>query len=64
MEQFETFGEPLLPIMNGLGGDPAEPQVAVVHTCQNGEATTDSSQAAMLMVGTGPVEPTCVIREW
>jgi hypothetical protein len=36
MEQFQKFGETLLPIMNKLGADPGEPQVATVHHMQNG----------------------------
>lgn len=30
-ESFEKFGETLIPIMNELGTDPGEPQVAEVH---------------------------------
>ena len=36
MEQFETFGEKLVPIMKKLGVDPGQPQVMKVHTVQNG----------------------------
>jgi hypothetical protein len=36
MEQFQKFGETLLPIMSKLGADPGEPQVATVHKMQNG----------------------------
>lgn len=30
-ESFEKFGETLVPIMNELGADPGEPQVAEIH---------------------------------
>jgi len=30
-ESFEQFGETLVPIMNELGADPGEPQVAEIH---------------------------------
>jgi hypothetical protein len=30
-EAFEKFGETLVPIMNELGADPGEPQVAEIH---------------------------------
>lgn len=30
-ESFDKFGETLLPIMDGLGADPGQPQVAEVH---------------------------------
>jgi hypothetical protein len=36
MEQFQKFGETLLPIMNKLGADPGEPMVATVHNIQHG----------------------------
>jgi hypothetical protein len=36
MEQFQKFGETLLPIMSKLGVDPGEPQVATIHNVQNG----------------------------
>jgi hypothetical protein len=36
MEQFEKFGEALVPIMNNLGADPGQPQVMTVHNVQNG----------------------------
>ncbi len=36
MEQFQKFGEALVPIMNKLGADPGEPQVMAVHNMQNG----------------------------
>jgi hypothetical protein len=36
MEQFEKFGETLLPIMSKLGLDPGQPQVMTVHNVQNG----------------------------
>jgi hypothetical protein len=36
MEQFQQFGETLLPIMAGLGADPGEPMVASIHNLQNG----------------------------
>ena len=36
MEQFQKFGETLLPIMGKLGADPGEPQVATVHNVRNG----------------------------
>jgi hypothetical protein len=36
MEQFEKFGETLIPIMNKLGHDPGEPKVMTVHNVQNG----------------------------
>ena len=35
-EQFEKFGETLVPIMNRLGVDPGQPQVMTVHKVQNG----------------------------
>jgi hypothetical protein len=31
MESFEKFGETLVPIMNELGADPGQPQVAEIH---------------------------------
>jgi hypothetical protein len=36
MEQFQKFGETLLPILSKLGADPGEPQVATLHNMQNG----------------------------
>ena len=36
MEQFQKFGQTLLPIMGKLGADPGEPQVATIHNMQNG----------------------------
>jgi len=35
-EQFEKFGETLVPIMNRLGVDPGQPQIMTVHKVQNG----------------------------
>jgi len=35
-EQFERFGETLLPIMDKLGVDPGQPQVATIHNAQPG----------------------------
>jgi hypothetical protein len=35
MEQFQKFGETLLPILNNLGID-VEPQVATIHNMQDG----------------------------
>jgi hypothetical protein len=35
-EQFEKFGETLVPIMSSLGADPGEPRVMTVHNVQNG----------------------------
>jgi hypothetical protein len=31
MEDFEKFGETLVPIMSELGADPGQPQVAEIH---------------------------------
>ena len=31
MESFEEFGKTLVPIMNELGADPGQPQVAEIH---------------------------------
>jgi hypothetical protein len=31
MESFEKFGETLVPVLNELGADPGEPQVAEIH---------------------------------
>lgn len=31
MESFEKFGETLVPILNELGTDPGQPQVAEIH---------------------------------
>ena len=36
MEQFQKFGETLVPILDKLGVDPGQPQVATVHTVQHG----------------------------
>lgn len=36
MEQFEKFGDTLLPIMSNLGADPGPPQVMTIHNVQNG----------------------------
>lgn len=35
-EQFEKFGETLLPIMSKLGASPGEPTIMKVHNVQNG----------------------------
>jgi hypothetical protein len=35
-EQFEKFGETLIPIMSKLGADPGEPMIMTVHNVQNG----------------------------
>lgn len=35
-EQFEKFGETLIPIMNKLGADPGQPMVMTVHEMQQG----------------------------
>ena len=35
-EQFQKFGETLVPIMNKLGADPGEPQITTVHNVQHG----------------------------
>jgi hypothetical protein len=36
MEQFEAFGEKLVPIMSEMGADPGQPQVLSVHNLQEG----------------------------
>jgi len=36
MEEFEKFGEALVPIMKKLGADPGTPQVMAIHNVQNG----------------------------
>ena len=36
MEQFEKFGETLLPIMSKLGADPGQPQVMTVYNVERG----------------------------
>ena len=36
VEQFQKFGETLLPILSKLGVDPDEPQVTTIHNVQNG----------------------------
>src|ERR1700730_15271197 len=36
MEQFEKFGETLLPIMNKLGADPGHTQVSPIHNVKTG----------------------------
>jgi hypothetical protein len=35
-EQFEKFGETLVPIMSKLGANPGEPMIMAVHNVQNG----------------------------
>jgi len=35
-EQFEKFGETLLPIMASAGVDPGQPQVSKIHNVKNG----------------------------
>jgi hypothetical protein len=35
-EQFEKFGETLVPIMTKLGADPGQPMVATIHNVQRG----------------------------
>ena len=35
-EQFQKFGETLVPIMKKLGADPGQPQIMTVHTVKNG----------------------------
>jgi hypothetical protein len=35
-EQFEKFGETLVPIMSSLGADPGQARVMTVHNVQNG----------------------------
>ena len=36
MEQFEKFGEALIPVLSKLGVDPGEPQIATVHRVEKG----------------------------
>jgi hypothetical protein len=36
MEQFQKFGETLVPIMRKLGTDPGQPQVMKVHNLKHG----------------------------
>jgi hypothetical protein len=36
MEQFEKFGESLLPILSKLGVDPGQPQVSPIHNIKIG----------------------------
>ena len=36
MEQFEKFGQTLVPIMNQLGADPGQPMVSTIHNVQHG----------------------------
>ena len=36
MEEFEKFGETLMPILGGLGADPGQPMVLAVHNLQHG----------------------------
>ena len=36
MEEFEKFGEKLMPILVGLGADPGQPMVMAVHNLQHG----------------------------
>ena len=35
MEEFEKFGETLMPILGGLGADPGQPMVMTVHNLQH-----------------------------
>jgi len=35
-EQFEKFGETLVPIMSSLGADPGQPRVITVHNVRSG----------------------------
>jgi hypothetical protein len=35
-EQFEKFGETLIPIMTKLGANPGEPMIMTVHNVQDG----------------------------
>jgi hypothetical protein len=36
MEQFDKFGEKLLPIMTKIGVDPGQPMIMKVHNMKNG----------------------------
>jgi hypothetical protein len=36
MEQFQKFGETLVPIMKALGADPGQSQIMKVHNLKNG----------------------------
>jgi hypothetical protein len=36
MEQFQKFGETLIPILSKLGVDPGEPQISAIHRVENG----------------------------
>jgi hypothetical protein len=36
MDQFQKFGETLLPILKELGVDPGQPQVTTIHNVRNG----------------------------
>ena len=36
MEEFQKFGETLMPILTGLGVEPSEPMVMTVHNLQHG----------------------------
>ena len=36
MEQFEKFGETLLPVMHRLGANPGEPMIMTIHNIRNG----------------------------
>jgi hypothetical protein len=36
MEQFQKFGETLIPILKKLGVDPGQPQVTKIHNVRNG----------------------------
>jgi hypothetical protein len=36
MEEFEKFGETLVPILNKLGVDPGDPMVSPIHNLQHG----------------------------
>ncbi|MCU1657479.1 MAG: hypothetical protein JWO57_2135 [Pseudonocardiales bacterium] len=35
-EQFDKFGQTLVPIMTKLGADPGQPMVATIHNVQHG----------------------------
>ncbi len=35
-EQFEKFGQTLLPLMSKHGADPGQPQVSTIHNIQHG----------------------------
>ena len=36
MEQFQKFGETLVPIMKKMGVDPGQPEITTVHNVKNG----------------------------